>query len=284
MRRHPGAAVLAGKFAAAKSVGFVPALSQAKSNFDGPEITCQVSQSSSDVRVCHAGVQTHPKHTVAVVGDSVAGQWLPALQQIAQARRWRLEIITHSRCPFSATMMVNLGSSAPYVACQRWGEAALQTVLRMHPDALVTAERPVLGTPDADSKSPAANQAIAAGMAQYWRTLLAHGIAVVPIRESPEMGQDQVDCLHKSNGDPHPCMVKRSTALPKNPPEVIAAHEVDRAALINMSDLLCAPKRCSPIVGNVLVYRDPHHVTATYIRTTTPYLDAKIQRQVPALR
>jgi hypothetical protein len=31
------------------------------------------------------------------------------------------------------------------------------------------------------------------------------------------------------------------------------------------------------------VYRDEHHLTETYVRTTAPYLDAKLQR-VPALR
>jgi hypothetical protein len=30
------------------------------------------------------------------------------------------------------------------------------------------------------------------------------------------------------------------------------------------------------VVGGVLVHFDPHHVTATYIRTLIPYLDARI--------
>jgi len=60
---------------------------------------------------------------------------------------------------------------------------------------LITGARPVYGTvkhPKADATSYAQ---IAAGMADYWRQLIAHGIKVIAIRETPENTQNIPDCL-----------------------------------------------------------------------------------------
>jgi hypothetical protein len=86
-----------------------------------------------------------------------------------------------------------------------------------------------------------------------------------------------------SGGDPRPCTVPKAQAVISDAPSVVAARRVPAAFLVNMNSLICGPRSCSPIVGNVLVYRDEHHLTETYVRTTAPYLDAKLQR-VPALR
>ena len=46
--------------------------------------------------------------------------------------------------------------------------------------------------------------------------------------------------------------------------------------LIDMSNLICTAKLCHPIVGNVEVYRDLHHLTNTYVLTLAPYLERKL--------
>ena len=40
-----------------------------------------------------------------------------------------------------------------------------------------------------------------------------------------------------------------------------------------MNGYICPGDRCSPIVGNVLVYRDKHHLTATYAATLASALE-----------
>jgi hypothetical protein len=48
------------------------------------------------------------------------------------------------------------------------------------------------------------------------------------------------------------------------------------AQLIDMDDLICGKELCQPIVGNVEVYRDQHHLTLTYTRTLLPYLKSRL--------
>jgi hypothetical protein len=43
-----------------------------------------------------------------------------------------------------------------------------------------------------------------------------------------------------------------------------------------MSDAVCRPDFCRAIEGNVLIYHDSHHFTATYMRTMTPELGKQI--------
>jgi hypothetical protein len=282
---HPGAAVLAGDVSSVPKAALVPSPATAAHDLaDYDRQGCQVSQTSRTVKTCTFGVRTAPKLTIAVVGDSVAGEWMPALEQIAAERKWKIVTMLHSRCPFSATMTVNSGESVPYETCHDWGAAALQELLTdVKPAVVITSDRPSIGTVDHAAHTSEALADIGAGMATYWRTLISHGIAVVAIQESPETGINQPDCLRAHNDDPGPCTVARADAVINDPPTVVAAREVPAAHLVNMNSLICGKDSCSPIVGNVLVYRDTHHLTVTYSRTTAPYLDRKLQR-IPALR
>jgi hypothetical protein len=283
--RYPGAAVLAGDAPKPAKATIKPSPAAAPKDIaDYESRNCQVAQTSSTVRICTFGVTTSPALTVAVVGDSVAGEWMPALEQIAAKRKWKLVLMLHSRCPFTATMTVNTGDSGPYTTCYDWGQTALDDLLtKIKPDVLITSDRPSIGTTDYHAHTSQALAQIGDGMATYWRRLIVHHVAVVAIQESPETGVDQPTCVAKHNGNPGPCEVAASDAIINDAPAVVAAHAVPAATLVNMNALICAPKTCSPIVGNVLVYRDTHHLTATYVRTMTPYLDDKLQK-VPALR
>jgi hypothetical protein len=43
-----------------------------------------------------------------------------------------------------------------------------------------------------------------------------------------------------------------------------------------MNQYLCTQTTCPPVIGSVVVYFDASHLTATYARTLTGYLDEKI--------
>jgi hypothetical protein len=69
------------------------------------------------------------------------------------------------------------------------------------------------------------------------------------------------------------CGVAASKAIAPNPPTVVATQAMKGAVdLIDMNPFICGPTECQGIVGNVVVYRDSHHLTNTYARTLAPYL------------
>jgi hypothetical protein len=52
-------------------------------------------------------------------------------------------------------------------------------------------------------------------------------------------------------------------------------HQAPRARVMDLSALYRAATSCPPIIGNVLVYREHSHLTASWTKAMTPYvLDA----------
>ena len=47
---------------------------------------------------------------------------------------------------------------------------------------------------------------------------------------------------------------------------------------LDMSDAVCRPDICPAVEGNVLVYHDAHHLSATYMRTMTNELGRQVGR------
>jgi hypothetical protein len=45
---------------------------------------------------------------------------------------------------------------------------------------------------------------------------------------------------------------------------------------LDLSDAVCRPDICRAVEGNVLIYRDSHHFTATYMRTMAPELGRQL--------
>jgi hypothetical protein len=46
--------------------------------------------------------------------------------------------------------------------------------------------------------------------------------------------------------------------------------------VIDMTDAICPTARCAPVIGNVLVYRQGSHLTATYVESLAPRLGEEL--------
>ena len=48
------------------------------------------------------------------------------------------------------------------------------------------------------------------------------------------------------------------------------------AQLVDLNRYVCPADQCAAVIGNVIVWRDPHHLTATYARTLASRLDEEL--------
>ena len=246
---------------------------------------CLDATTATTEKICTFGDTKNPVLTVAMVGDSIAGNWFPALEQIALQRHWKLITDLHGTCEWTATMLVNGPGGGPYTACYQWGQAALKDLLStIKPNVVITSGLPEDGTVANPNPGPAAFKAIGAGMAQYWTDLENHGIDVVAIRETPLMNFPEPDCVSQYGRTSAKCMVPTARAVPADPPTFRAAQDTGgRVKVIDMDNLICGPTECQPVVGNVLVYLDGRHLTATYAMSLTKYLEPRLLKAVPLL-
>jgi hypothetical protein len=225
---------------------------------------------------CAFGDTTSPVLKVALVGDSSAGQWFDALNAIAKQRHWELVTELHSRCPWSSTLMLNSDDIGNFTACQQWGQSVLHDLITtIHPGVVVTSDYPNVATPDHPVReSPAAMAEIGAGMADYWTQLENAGVSVTPIRESPDVVENVPTCVDQHPSDLAKCDVPVSKAILSDTPITNAAKLMNgRVSVVDANSLICGPTVCAPVVGNILVFSDRHHLTWPYSQSTAPFLE-----------
>jgi hypothetical protein len=83
------------------------------------------------------------------------------------------------------------------------------------------------------------------------------------------------DCLAKG-GDAESCGIKRSAVLSDRNQTLDFVDQFPGLKVLDMSDAVCRDDVCRAVEGNVLVYHDAHHLSATYMRTMTPELGRQI--------
>jgi hypothetical protein len=249
-------------------IEFVPGLDVAAK--DRPSFYSQgCHQKSSDepgaeeVLVCDLDNYGDNK-TVVLTGGSYAAQWYPAIQEIAKQQGWRLLVIEKSGCRLTTESQIR--------SCREWNESAIDVISSYRPDAVFTLATVVYYQKLEDFHR---------GMINQISALEARGIRVFGLRGTPKFVFDVPECLEKSNLDQELCSRPRDELYPQNrqyPEELIG---LENFRLLDLTDAICEETVCRPVVGNVLVYRDRGHMTATYVKTLTEPLLAAIREADP---
>ena len=112
-----------------------------------------------------------------------------------------------------------------------------------------------------------------------WQTLSDNNIPILAIRDTPWLvknGQpfNPADCLAKVGKQS--CEIKRSDLLSDRNSTLDFVAQFPLLKPLDMSDAICRPDVCRAAEGNVLIYRDAHHLTPTYMRTMAPELGRQI--------
>ena len=222
--------------------------------------------------------------TVVLVGDSHAASMYPAIGALAEQHDWRLLVSTKSACSFADVTQPKSGG--PYTMCSQWNEAMTDIIEQEKPDLVVTinsARRSVFRD-GASLKGDARIEAFAGGLERTWQNLEDRGIPVIAIRDTPEMGIDVPECVSANLNELTRCAVPKSEAIAESPrSEDIAADAVGSVQLVDLDDWICpSAEVCPAVVGNVLVWRDNQHLTATYAHALTEPLGAMLNAQAPS--
>ena len=257
---------------------------------------CQQDQSSSELTSCAYGAGEGSR-TAFVVGDSKIVQWIPALEGWAKRRGIRLVAFTKSTCPFADTTVDLHG--APYASCREWNDAVRQRLVELKPDLVITsqdASRASTSVATGDAGRVAMSQALA----RSWGHLLSAGARVIVIGDTPKPGRRMWSCVAEHPRRLASCEYDRATAqarsaFPTQASAVRALHgriidasgnqipgeAASRLALIDLSDAICpSRKRCPPVVGNALIYRQGSHITKTYVDTLAPRLSRLLDQAI----
>ena len=227
---------------------------------------CHLDYGESSPNWCIFG-DTTSNVNVAVIGDSHAAQWLPALQSVADKRKWKLWFSTKSACPFLDAPIEY--RNQPYQECAEWNRQVLERLTGPEkPDAVVLSY----------GDYPIPQEELVRGAVARLSPVTALGIPVAIIRDTPKDNLDQSECVAAHRDSLTACATPRDEALARrdqSQPAVAAALPGTR--LVDLTDWICpSSQRCPSVIGGVLRMRDNQHLTATYARSLAPALDGAL--------
>lgn len=213
--------------------------------------------------------------TIALAGGSHAEHWLTALDLLGRMHHFKVVTYLKMGCPLSTEENPLItGNNAPYPECRDWVQKTMSKLVADRPDyVFTTSTRPW---------NIKAGDVMPASYIGIWQTFSDNNIPVLAMRDTPWMVKDgnpfePADCLAKG-GNAQSCGMKRAEVLSDRNPTLDFIEQFPLLKPLDMSDAVCRPEMCRAAEGNVLIYHDAHHLSATYMRT----LAGELGRQVAA--
>ncbi|MGY2080182.1 acyltransferase family protein [Modestobacter sp. SYSU DS0657] len=277
---YPGAPALSGPEPATGGLAGVVARPEATvlredwPRLDGADCrNDQITESSVTVEaeVCVLGPDTAERRIV-VVGDSHAAQWQAPLAALAADRSWQVHSLVRGGCNLSTESEFIQEDWPGYEECAAWRANLVDRIIALDPDLVVT-----LGT--RTGLSPG-EESVPPGFVAAWQQLSDAGVRVVGMRDTPRHPTDTPDCQTRLGDTAVECEVARSTVYTEGLLQSVGPILPPGVSLVDTSDWFCTDTTCPALIGNVRVYLDGGHATATYMRTIAPLLGPRLAEEL----
>jgi hypothetical protein len=214
-------------------------------------------------KTCEFGANKNPKLRIALVGNSHASHWIPALQKVL-TKNPRAQVTTYLA---SYCYTVDLPVRRPEGDCQEYERSSINAVAKGNYDLIVMSNRMegrIAGVPSDDEADVAAR-----AYRKTLREFRASGAAVMVIRDTPFMVHDVPDCIAENDLDWSKCRIPRSTAVERDPAAEVG-ETMKGIYVLNLTNYFCDESYCNPVVGRAIAYSDHGHLTADFSRTLAP--------------
>ncbi len=245
-------------------------------NLDTRRTDCWYGDGSA-LQVCTLGPETGYVKRLAAIGDSHMGMLIPALEAIATEQRWRIDIASKGSCTWTTAAAGHFkGPRAK--ACRGWNDELQAWLLAHEPyDAILVTQRSgrlPRPTPDEDPRT-----ALVRGVVEVWKTQAERGARIIAIADNPRVDAMTTSCVREHLFEANErCAIPRVRAFSAFDASIDATRTFPDSHLIDLSERYCDAQACFPVIGNVIVYRDDNHITATFARTLAPFLLEHLQR------
>ncbi len=253
-----------------------PSLGRAAGDADPLEADgCLLGQPQIQLRNCVYGNKSG-SYTVALVGDSHAAQWFPAIEAIANDRGWKLLPYIKLSCRFIDMSLYSYWYQRTYTECDTWRGLVVDKLRQVKPDLVIVIVIKDKVTSTAADPDPAhQGQAMARLVGQL------PGAKAIMV-DAPTSKYNVPSCLSGHRSDVRPCQTSRIRALGpySGVPETTAAAALG-ATLIDLTPLICPGDPCPVVKDGMIVYRDSWHLTATFVMSLRGALE---QALLPAIK
>src|SRR4051812_18874211 len=219
------------------------------------------------------------KRTLILFGDSHAMQYFPPLLKVAKKNHWRLIALTKAECTPAEVEVQSMIEAREYSQCDVWREKELGRIEEAAKSTTVVMSGDTAYTPygefGEELSGRAAAEAMEAGYLATLGRLRKAGLRAVVIRDTPAAPDEIPACVSEHLDHLASCDFRHVHAWDKEF-EMRAARRVPGDHLIDLTPEICPRGICRAVIGNALVYRDDSHLTATFARTLSSWIEADL--------
>ncbi|WP_404290940.1 acyltransferase family protein [Glutamicibacter arilaitensis] len=228
----------------------------------------------SERPVCSYG---EGKIKVAVVGNSHAGQWMPALKSIAEKRGWELDTYLISRCAVMGEPQ-EYDEQASIDGCTDYAGWVTGEIEKNDYDLVISSSRqslPIVGHDLESSEAPAKE-----AFEKTLRDWEATGAQVAVIRDTPFPGStlgNLPDCVAENEQSLSECSGAASEWIPMDPQaDAVESLQNPNIVSVSMNDKFCREDKCHGVVGGVIAYWDHSHLSQTMAENLAEPLNSRL--------
>ncbi|MDY6811430.1 MAG: SGNH hydrolase domain-containing protein [Actinomycetota bacterium] len=219
--------------------------------------------------------------TVALVGDSHAAMWTPALRQVAEERDWRLLMLAKGACPLMDLPITNplRRLLQQFQHCALWRTEILARLRAERPQLVVVSMWRGYGIDESLTGFTAYDPVWIESLKQLVGDLRGTGAKVLVLGPTPSPTSSVPICLSGHLNDVPACSPRRSVAVDES--GIAAEHSATTSAggdYVDLTELFCTTERCPVIVGNTLVFFDRYHLTLEYSGQLGPVIGSLADR------
>ncbi|NAZ17471.1 acyltransferase family protein [Glutamicibacter soli] len=221
---------------------------------------------------------------VALIGNSHAGHWFPALEPIAAKHGWSLDTYLISRCAVNGERQ-KFDSENRTQSCVDYESWVLEQVKAQEYDLIVASSRqslPLDGFTYEQGLEPA-QRAFSSTLDSWTRT----GAEVVVIADTPFPGatvKNVPDCAAENDNRLSNCSGAESKWMPADPlADAARSTANDRVKLVDLNDYLCSEGTCYGVVGGMITFWDQSHLSNTYAQALSPMLEQQLREKTSKL-
>ncbi|MFM2077629.1 MAG: hypothetical protein RJA49_1519, partial [Actinomycetota bacterium] len=237
---------------------------------------CVLKDGDATLKPCVYG-DPNGTTTVALFGDSHAAQWFPALELLASDRHWHLEVFVKSGCP---TADVRIKRTFLDPECQQWRANVATRLGELHPSLLVMASTSY--DPGGSDVGVPSDTAWRRGLTDTLTKVRPSAGQLLIIGDTPLPAHEVPNCLSAFPSNVHYCGAEKAKAV--NTSRIALEDELATqfdGHFVSTTDWLCGTTFCPVIEGNIVMWRDNNHVSATMAKFLTPFLASTIVPLVP---
>jgi hypothetical protein len=256
-----------------------PSLATSAQDFGFDNEKCEAGPKADRVEPCVFGDRASATDVV-LYGDSHAGMWLPAMTEIAERQHWRLQFYGKPGCPAVNLTVRNQPEQRPFDECDRFRDFVAGRIAATRPEMLIV-------TSESFSQKHAQGRLITSGewlaaLTQTLRTLRKWAGYAVVLGDTPLLDESGPECLAAHRNDISDCFTSRKAATARiwNAADEAAA-KATGSGYISVLPWLCTTM-CTPVIGNVSVYRNRFHLTGTYSRMLNGVLEDALLARFPS--